>query len=290
MNSEKINTKNGLLSEAYLEALRFTKSHYENFPVVSLFLPGHLRKHVAIVYKFARQADDYADEGMLDQTERLKFLNGYEQEFLAALEGKNKSEFWLAVRNTVTKFKLDPQNFLNLLSAFKQDVVKKRYDTQQDILDYCRRSANSVGRIILELFNINDLESKSFSDSICTALQLTNFYQDVAIDILKNRIYLPMDEMKKFNVEAEQLRNESASPELKKLLKHRVENTQTLFKAGRKLLPRLPAKLKLQIKMTILGGEKILDKIASLDYDVLNSHPKLSKFDFMMILIKALTM
>jgi len=284
----KPSVENSALQNAYFDALRFAKSHYENFPVVSLFLPKKLRKHVAVVYKFARQADDFADEGTLTQIQRLQLLNEYEQQLEKSLQGNYKNGFWEVLHNTVRDFNLSSHNFFDLLSAFKQDVVKKRYQSHQEVLDYCKRSANPVGRIILEFFNIRDDESKLYSDAICTALQLTNFCQDVSIDIQKDRIYIPLDEIHDFNVDPDQFRTKEINADFRKLLKYQVERTHKLFRTGRKLIPRLPKDLKPQIKMTILGGEKILDKIASLDYDVLNSRPKLSGLDYTGIFLKAI--
>ena len=278
-----------LIQNAYQEALRFTKSHYENFPVVSLFLPKHLQKHVAVVYKFAREADDYADEGKISTSERLSLLNEHEKYLNESLTGLYHDDFWHALSNTILECDLTTQNFLKLLSAFKQDVIKKTYNTYEEVLDYCERSANPVGRIILELFSVKNDELFSYSDSICTALQLTNFYQDVSIDIIKERIYLPLNDIQKFNIRLEQFQSKEFNQNFKLLMKYEINRTRELFQRGSKLIPYLPDNLKKQIKMTIMGGEKILDKIASLDYDVLNSRPRLSKFNYAAIFLKSVT-
>jgi squalene synthase HpnC len=280
--------ENKELESAYLSAVQFTKSHYENFPVISLFLPKRLRKHVAAVYQFARQADDIADEGKENSEFRIRNLELYEQNLTNCLDGRFENNFWMALNHTIQQHQLTPQYFYDLLSAFKQDVVKTRYSSHDDVLDYCRRSANPVGRIILEFFNVRDEESMKYSDAICTALQLTNFYQDVSIDIEKNRIYIAAEDIKSFNVKTEQFFAKSTDSDFTNLIKFEVERTQNLFNEGKKLIERLPKELKIQISMTVLGGEKILEKIGNLSFDVLNSRPKLSKLDYLNILLKAI--
>ncbi|MCL5027506.1 MAG: squalene/phytoene synthase family protein, partial [Bacteroidetes bacterium] len=189
---------------AYHNAFKFAKSHYENFPVVSLFLPKVLRKHVAVVYQFARQADDIADEGSANLDLRIENLERYEEQLKNCVAGKFENNFWYALNNTISEFKLTPKNFFDLLKAFKQDTTKTRYDSFNEVLNYCEHSANPVGRIILEFFGIRETETVKYSDSICTALQVTNFYQDVSIDFLKNRIYISLDEIKTYGVELNQ--------------------------------------------------------------------------------------
>jgi squalene synthase HpnC len=202
------------------------------------------------------------------------------------LDGTYENDFWYALRNTITEYKLTPKYFFDLLSAFKQDVVKTRYKTFEEVLNYCERSANSVGRIILEFFNISDEESVRYSDAVCTALQLTNFYQDVSIDIQKGRIYLPVDELEKFGVTEYQFELRKNNTNFEQLLKYQVDRTKKLFEEGRKLLPGLPKELKRQIQMTIFGGEKILEMIEEKHYDVLYSRPYLFKLDYIKIFLR----
>ena len=284
-DSERNNT--GLIS-AYESAAQFAKSHYENFPVVSLFLPKHLRKHVAVVYQFARQADDIADEGIENAERRMKNLESYEQQFNDCLNGKFANDFWPALKYTIDTYKLTPKHFFDLISAFKQDVTKKRYENFKTVLDYCERSANPVGRIILEFFDIRDKESIEYSDAICTALQLTNFYQDTSVDFQKDRIYIPQDELTGFGVSENAFEMKNNDNNFMRLLKFQVERTQGLFNRGRNLVPRLPKQLRFQIRLTILGGEEILNKIRSSGYNVLNIRPKLSKIDYVKLFIKSL--
>jgi len=276
------------LENAYKNSLTFAKSHYENFPVVLFTIPKEIRKHIAVVYQFARQADDIADEGNFATETRLKKLNEYENDFNLSLTGKPKNDFWLALKNTIEKFSIEEKLFLDLISAFKQDVIKNRYETFEELLDYCSRSANPVGRILLKIFNVNNIEAITASDKICTALQLTNFYQDISIDILKNRIYLPKEKMKLFGVEEQQIKNKIADENFKRLLKTLLEETKIMFEEGKNIHRYISVNFQLQMKMTILGGEKILEKISLIDYDVFNKRPKLSKKDFAIILLNGL--
>lgn len=251
-------------------------------------IPKEIRKHIAVVYQFARQADDIADEGNFATETRLKKLNEYENDFNLSLTGKPKNDFWLALKNTIEKYSIEEKLFLDLISAFKQDVIKNRYETFEELLDYCSRSANPVGRILLKIFNVNNIEAITASDKICTALQLTNFYQDISIDILKNRIYLPKEKMKLFGVEEQQIKNKIADEKFKRLLKTLLEESKIMFEEGKNILRYIPINFQLQMKMTILGGEKILEKISLIDYDVFNKRPKLSKKDFAIILLNGL--
>jgi squalene synthase HpnC len=265
--------------------LTLAKDHYENFPVASFLLPKYYRKDVAIVYWFARTADDLADEGKLDSESRLIELDKFEREFEKSLKGKSKNFNFNQLADVIAKRNLTTQYFYDLLSAFKQDVEKKNYENFIELLDYCKRSANPVGRILLELFNIIEKEAIISSDKICTALQLTNFYQDTIIDIKKGRNYYPIDEMKMFNVTQNMFELEQNNPNIKELLKHNVQRTQTLFDEGKNLLKYLNGRFKFEIKWTIAGGEKILDKIRKNDYNVFLQRPKLSKIDFILLFV-----
>jgi len=268
------------METSYQNAISFVKNHYENFPVASYFIKKKLRKHVAIVYQFARQADDIADEGDLLDKERIKQLNEYEQALTDSLNEKFENNFWKALKNTIDTFNLSTDNFYNLLNAFKQDITKNRYIDFEDLLNYCRQSANPVGRIILELHNIIDENALKYSDDICTALQLTNFYQDVSVDIKKGRIYIPQNELDEFEVDELVFEKNEINTNFTRLIKFQIDRTEKLFINGRNLLKYLPLLLKLEILLTIKGGEAILNKIAKNKYDVLNVRPSLTKFDF----------
>jgi len=275
------------ISSAYKSALDLTKSHYENFPVAPLLIPGELRKHIAIVYWFARTADDLADEGGFSENQRLYHLGEYENSLTELLKDEFNSTYEEALSQTIKEKNLTPQLFYDLLTAFKQDVVKKRYDTFEELLYYCQHSANPIGRLILELFSIRNEEALNYSDKICTALQLTNFYQDVEIDYQKGRIYFPQDEMKLFEVSENIFAMKENNVNLKKLLKHNIDRAQNLFNEGKYLLRFLNGRLKFEIKWTIFGGETILNKIRRNDYNIFNARPKLTKTDFTVLLIKS---
>jgi squalene synthase HpnC len=280
MNQEK------LLDNIYLSALQFTKSHYENFPVISYFIPKQLKKHVAIIYQFARQADDIADEGNFSITERLRKIHMYRDDLLKTLNHNPPNEFWTAFYNTCQLYYLTHKNFYDLLSAFEQDIYVSRYSTYDDVLDYCQRSANPVGRIILELFNCSNEKTNKYSDSICTALQLTNFYQDIVLDFKKGRIYIPVNEMKEFGVNENLFELNENNANFNKLLSSQITRTKLLFEEGIKILELLPLNLKFQIKLTILGGMEILNKIEKISFNIFSNRPKLSKYDFIKMTFK----
>jgi len=263
-----------------------TEGHYENFPVASLLIPKNYRKEIAVIYWFARSADDIADEGNIDPENRLAMLNKFELDFKDALNGSGENSNLKFLAETIIKHNLDPKNFTDLISAFKQDVTKKSYSTFSEILDYCSRSANPVGRILLALFKITDEQAKIYSDKVCTALQLTNFYQDTNIDFEKGRNYYPQDEISMFKITQNMFELKENNPNIKALVKHNVERTKLLFDEGKKLLNYLNGRFKIEIKWTIAGGEKILEKIRKNDYDVFSARPKLSKLDFVFLLVK----
>lgn len=271
----------------YQKALEFTKNHYENFPVISFLIPGKLQKDVAIIYWFARTADDIADEGNLSNSERLDGLDNFEKRLTELSNGNYSNDFEFALGNTIKERKLSIENFYKLISAFKQDVTKNRYNTFEEIENYCSRSANPVGRLILELFNIREREAFNLSDKICTALQLTNFYQDVTIDVKKDRIYFPLEELDKFKIDENQFLKSQNNSNLQALVKHNVDRAKNLFTDGRGLLKHLKGRLKLEIKWTILGGVKILDNIEKNSYNVFAERSKLSRIDFMILLLNS---
>ena len=276
------------LNNAYSKSLKFTKSHYENFPVVSFVIPKNLRKHVAIIYWFARTADDYADEGNFSKGERLEKLNNFEFRLKQLLNGKAESDYEFALANTIIEKKLTTENFYNLIKAFKQDVIKKRYENFDEVIDYCKHSANPVGRLILELYDIQKEEAIKYSNNICTALQLTNFLQDVSIDYKKGRIYLPQDEMDMLQITEKLFEDKENNHKLKQLVKHYIDRIQYLFDEGKKLYPFLSGRLKVEIKWTVAGGEEILNRIRKNDYNVLNNRPELSKTRMASLFLKSI--
>ena len=284
-----MNSNNNIsIYDAYKSALKFAKTHYENFPVVTLLIPKKIRKHIAIIYWFARTADDLADEGNEREEVRLKNLDDFELNLKNLLKGNAKNEYEFALANTISEEKLSQQHLFDLIKAFKQDVVKKRYENFNEVSDYCRHSANPVGRLILELFNIRDSKVFEYSDKICTALQLTNFLQDAAIDYNKGRIYLPKDEMQKFGVTEKLFEQKENYDNLKLLIKYNTDRIQKLFDEGKNLLPLLRGRLKYEIIWTVKGGEEILEQIRKNDYNVFNYRPELSKIRMAGLLRKSL--
>ena len=265
--------------DGYKKALKLASEHYENFPVVSFFLPKEIRKDVAIIYWFARTADDFADEGTGGVKERISLLNFFEERFRNLLKSEFENSLEMALFTTIKNRNLTGSYFLDLLSAFKQDVEKNRYPDFDEILDYCRRSANPVGRLVLELNGIKNDDANQYSDKICTALQLTNFYQDTIIDFQKGRIYYPEDEMKKFQVDEKVFEIKENNFNFQQLLKHNIDRTQVMFDEGKNIFEYLKGKLKLQIKWTVKGGEEILKKIRAANFDVLNKRHELTKLD-----------
>ena len=279
---------NRKLNKAYESASLFTKNHYENFPVLSFLIPKKLRKHVAIIYWFARTADDYADEGNYSESERLEKLNNFEFRMKQLLSGKAESDYEIALANTINEKNLSAKNFYNLIKAFRQDVIKNKYENFDEVIDYCKRSANPVGRLILELFDIRSEEAIKYSDKICTALQLTNFLQDVSIDYKKGRIYLPQDEMNILKITEKLFEDKENNHNLKQLVKNNVDRVQNLFDEGKNLFPLLSGRLKVEIIWTVAGGEEILDQIRKNDYNVLNNRPELSKTKMVSLFLKSL--
>lgn len=271
----------------YEKALKLATTHYENFPVVSLLIPSGLRKDVAIVYWFARSADDFSDEGNFSAAERLEKLHSFEFDFNSILHNDPKNDFESALKATIINKNLSTDNFFNLLKAFKQDVTKKRYSDFQEVLDYCSNSANPVGRILLELFEIRNEKAFHYSDMICTALQIANFIQDTKIDYNNGRIYYPLNEMHQYGVDEKMFEENEISLKFKKLIEFSVDRVQKLFDEGKGILGYLSGRFRYEIAWTIKGGEEILNKIRGADFDVLKQRPYLSKPDYLKLFFKS---
>jgi squalene synthase HpnC len=275
------------LIAGYNEARRLAKSHYENFPVVSLLIPKKFRNDIAVIYWFARTADDFADEGNYSSSIRLEKLQAFEDRLKSLLKDNSATQFEAALSNTIIQRRLNPKYFFNLLKAFKQDVIKTRYTDFNEVMDYCSNSANPVGRILLELFDIRDDKAFYYSDRICTALQITNFIQDTKIDFGKGRIYYPFDEMEKFGVNEKMFEMNEISFNLKKLIEFSVNRIRSMFDEGKPLLEFLSGRFKYEIAWTIKGGEEILNKIRGADFDIFTKRPVLTKTDYLKLFIKS---
>jgi phytoene synthase len=263
--------------------------HYENFPVASVLLPAPLRHPVSVIYRFARSADDFADEGDLPSAARLAQLEDYRQE-LARLEAGAVPQrpLFAELGPIVKKYRLPLKLFHDLLDAFAQDVVKDRYADFADLMDYCRRSANPVGRLLLHLFGAATEQNLKHSDAICSSLQLINFWQDVEIDWRKNRIYLPQDEMQRYGVSEHQIAAGDTSGQWKALMRFQAERARELMKSGMPLGGALPGRIGLEIRTIVQGGLRILEKIDKVEGDVYHHRPVLNTFDWPLLILRAL--
>jgi squalene synthase HpnC len=257
--------------------------HYENFPVASLLLPAELRAPVEVIYRFARSADDLADEGSDPAEIRLQKLQRYREQLEAPAE-----PLFHGIRKIVREHDLPVQLFRDLLDAFAQDVTKKRYADYGEVLDYCRRSANPVGRLLLHLFKRTTESNLRRSDAVCSALQLINFWQDVELDYTKdNRIYLPQDEMARHGVSEAHLAEKRCDDAWRALMAFQMERSRKLMLDGAPLGRALPGRIGLEIRATVQGGLRILEKIQAVGYDVFRRRPVLRAFDWPLLLLRA---
>jgi len=263
--------------------------HYENFPVASILLPAELRLPVASIYRFAREADDIADEGDAPPAERLGALTERNAELDRIERGQvPRLELYRAVAETIRTHDLPLQPFRDLLDAFIQDVTKQRYASFADVMDYCRRSANPVGRLLLHLQDERAPDSLACSDRICTSLQLINFLQDVAIDHAKGRIYLPQDEMARFDVDEACIARGDASGPWHAFMEFQIERTRRMLMDGAPLGRVLKGRFGLELRMIVSGGERILEKLARVRGDVFHRRPVLTGPDWPLLLFRAL--
>ena len=273
------------------EATRFceamTIAHYENFPVASLLIPRAKRPHISALYAFARMADDFADEPGLAESERLEALRQWRQRLSECFRGQARHPVFVALRHTVNQYALPQELLGRLLAAFESDVRVRRFGTRTDVLAYCRNSAEPVGRLILLLFDYRDEELMKYSDRICTALQLANFWQDLGIDLQKDRVYLPQEDLRRRGVVEGDLFDRRMSDEVRLVLTDVVDWTERLFDEGRPLLRRIGWDLKLELRLTVNGGRKILERIRAMDYDVFHHRPVLSHWDKFQLLVRS---
>lgn len=254
------------------------ETHYENFSVASLLLPRRLRRHFHAVYAYCRWADDLADEaGQGD--EALTLLQWWREELQRCYAGRPHHPVMVALQETIRRFDIPPQPFLDLLIAFEQDQRMKRYSTYTDLLGYCRNSANPVGRLILYLCECFDEERATLSDHVCTGLQLANFWQDVARDLDIGRVYLPAEDRRRFGYAEEDLAGRRFTPAFAELMRFEVDRAEEWFQRGLPLVGRVPADVSLDIDLFIRGGQAILRKIEECGYNVWRQRPALSKWE-----------
>lgn len=265
--------------------------HYENFPVASILLPRRLAPAVEAIYAFARSADDLADEGDVAPEERLAALAAYERQLdVVAAGGAPHDPMFARLSQVVAEYRLSVTPMRDLLSAFRQDVTTTRYPDYASLLDYCRRSANPVGRMMLALYDAEDERNLRDSDAICTALQLINFWQDVAIDLAKGRIYLPLEDLERHGVTEASLQAGSLDAPWLSLMRFEVERSRALMLSGAPLARRLPGRIGLELRMVIQGGLRILEAIERAGYDVFRRRPVLQPADWVIIAWRALRM
>lgn len=277
------------MSENQTLPLPLPVDHYENFPVASWLLPAPLREPVEAIYHFARAADDLADEGDLSPAARLHALDRYVRALDEIEAGVAQTERpFERLARAVATHRLPIALLRDLLDAFRQDVTVKRYATFADVMDYSRRSANPVGRLLLHLFAHTEPRSLRLSDCICSGLQITNFWQDVAIDWMKGRVYIPQEDLRRFHVEERDIGAGSADARWERLMAFQCARARGMLKEGAPLGRILPGRLGIEIRATVKGGLAILDKIDAVRGDVFRRRPELRKGDWARIVARSL--
>jgi squalene synthase HpnC len=281
-------------SQTAASGLTHGVDHYENFPVASFLCPPALRPAVMAIYWFARTADDIADEGDAAPAERLADLAAYRDDLLSCAVGLPVSPRWPAVFASlgprIAQFKLPLALLDDLLKAFEQDVVKQRYADQAELLDYCRLSANPVGRLLLHLYGVSDADSLRQSDAICSALQLINFWQDLGVDIPRGRIYLPADSWVRHGVNETQLLALEVNAHSRALVAANLAWATALMREGAPLVKKVPGRAGWELRLVVQGGLRIAEKIEQLDFATLRNRPKLGLPDGLLMLWRALLM
>jgi squalene synthase HpnC len=275
------------LENAYLYCRKIAVKHYENFPVGSVLFPKRSRNFIYSIYTFARTADDIADSDKLTVDEKLRRLNEFEKKLGLIEKGEVfQEEIFFALADTIKSLNIPVQEFRDLLTAFKQDSVKQRYDDFNELLEYSKYSANPVGHLVLYISEISDEKLFKFSDCVCTALQLANFWQDVSVDSETGRVYIPFDEMQKNDYNYTMLFDGIENENFIKLMKSLVDKTRVLFDNGKELEKDLSGRLKYEFRTIFRGGMEILNKIESIKYKVLSQRVKISSADKFKILLK----
>ncbi|MDE3188881.1 MAG: squalene synthase HpnC [Acidobacteriota bacterium] len=276
------------LDEARAWCKQLAESHYENFHVASWFLPEALRPHFHSIYAYCRVSDDLGDE-VGDPHVALALLDMWGQELDACYEGRAHHPVFVALAETIRACSIPKEPFADLLTAFRQDQTVTRYETMQDVLGYCRYSANPVGRLVLYVCDYADDERFRLSDATCSALQLANFWQDVRVDYAKNRVYLPQEDMRRFGVCDETIAQGIATPEFRAMLRHEVDYARSLFAKGLPLIGMVGRDLALDLDLFSRGGLEILRAIERRDYDVLSARPAISSGAKLSLALRALS-
>ena len=262
------------LDEAYSRCERLARGHYENFTVVSWFLPRNIRRHLYAIYAFCRSVDDLGDEFAGDRSAALDL---WEEEIGRCFDGVPRHPYMTALQNTIRTFDIPREPFLKLVQANRMDQTIHRHATYGDLDHYCQHSANPVGHLVLYVCGYRDAERMRLADFTCTALQLTNFWQDVARDFAMGRIYIPQEDMERFGYSEKDLAAGVVNRPFREMMAFEVERARELFRKGLDLVPTLDGRIKIDVALFSLGGLKILDAIETQDYDVLTNRPKLSR-------------
>ena len=275
------------LAEAQQFCRHLTETHYENFHVASWFLPKRLRPHFDSIYAYCRISDDLGDEtGSPDRALALLDLWGVQLD--ECYRGVQQHPVFVALAETIRQCSIPKEPFADLLTAFRQDQTVTRYETRDELLDYCVKSANPVGRLVLYAAGYRDAERFALSDATCTALQLANFWQDIAVDWKKGRVYLPKDDMRRFAVDEQSIETGTVTDGFRSLVREEVEWARELFRKGMPLIRQVDRELSLDLDLFSRGGLEILQAIEKQGYDVLTARPSLSKGRKMLLLLRAL--
>jgi squalene synthase HpnC len=264
------------LAEAREYCTRLARSHYENFSVASWFLPRHLRQHFFNVYAYCRISDDLGDE-VGDTAASLELLDQWERDLDACYNGSPKHPVFVALAETVRLFDIPQHEFSDLLTAFRQDQTITRFETFNDVLAYCHYSANPVGHLVLYLCGYRDSERQQFSDFTCTALQLANFWQDISVDYAKDRIYLPLEDLRCFGVSEADIAHKQNTPAFCTMMRFEVERARDWFRQGLPLVEKVDGELAVDLDLFSRGGLEILNAIEKQKYAVLGHRPSISK-------------
>ena len=275
------------VAEAEVYCATLARTHYENFPVVSWLLPGRLHQHFYNVYAFCRWADDLGDE-VGDPALALELLNWWRGELSDCYAGRVRHPVFVALQQTIQQFTIPTEPFTDLISAFEQDQTVREYETFDQLLDYCRRSANPVGRLVLRLGECDTPQNVAWSDSICTGLQLANFWQDVARDAAIGRTYLPQEDRHRYGVTDEILRLRRSTPEFTTLMRFEVDRTREFLQAGRPLVGAVPSWLQVEIDLFLHGGLQIIREIETIRYRVWEVRPRVSKWAIARLFVRSL--
>jgi squalene synthase HpnC len=274
------------LEEARAYCQRLAQSHYENFSVATWFLPRRLRQHFYNVYAYCRISDDLGDE-VGDPQQSLELLDQWEAELNACYAGSPKHPVFVALAETVKQFNIPQHEFSDLLIAFRQDQTVTRFETFDDVLAYCRYSANPVGHLVLYLCGYSDAERQQLSDYTCIALQLANFWQDVFVDYGKGRIYLPLEDLRRFGVTGEDIAQRRATPQFGAMMKFEVERARDWFARGMPLVNMVNRELAIDLELFSRGGQEILNAIERQGFNVLRARPRISKSRKLMLVLRA---